>query len=192
MGERRSPQGPNSAATRSRGFGIIGGGGFIIQAKEEEKKTHITSFSSQGMDPLSIAAGVVGVVTPALHGLRLLADDIGKIRDVPNVIRDLGKHVAGLEASLVSLQAVSEPQWESLGESVAGQAKAALTLCGDSCDRFRASMASWTRHSDDGDGLSWRDRTVVGFFKQGQIKSMTAQLQSCNIALTAVVAMATL
>lgn len=145
------------------------------------------------MDPLSIAAGVVGVVTPALHGLRLLAEDIGKIRDAPNVIRDLRQHVAYLDASLVSLQAVSEPQWESLGESVAAQAKAALKLCGESCDKFRASLAKWTRQSDDaGDGLSWRDRAVVGFFKQGQIKSMTAQLQSCNVALTSVVTMATL
>lgn len=143
------------------------------------------------MDPLSIAAGVVGVVVPALHGVRLLIKDIQKIRDAPNTIILIREDLLSIDNALTSLQTISNQQWKSLGDSVATQLEPAIKLCTNSCDTFRASLGRWTRHSDN-DKLSWRDQAVVGVFKQGQIKSMSEQLQSCKIDLTSVVTMASL
>ncbi|PTB40448.1 hypothetical protein M441DRAFT_48280 [Trichoderma asperellum CBS 433.97] len=125
------------------------------------------------MDPLSIAASVIGVVTPALHGT---------IRDAPNAIRLMKDDLLTIDNSLTSLQAVSEQQWKSLGDSVVAQLEPAIELYTNSCDKFRTSLGRWTRHSDDGK-LSWRDQAVVGVLKQGQIKSMSEQLQGCKFLL---------
>lgn len=71
------------------------------------------------------------------------------------------------------------------------QAKAAITSCKESCDKFRTALGRWTRHSNDGK-LSWQDRAMVGVFKQGHVKSMSEQLQSCEATLALVVGVATL
>ncbi|KAK4235982.1 hypothetical protein C8A03DRAFT_45950 [Achaetomium macrosporum] len=143
------------------------------------------------MDGLSIAAGVVGIAVPALHCVRLLVDDLKDIVNAPDAIKLLKDNLLSIDNSLTSLQIISGPEWESLGESIADQTKSAMELCSNSCDRFRTVLVRWTRHSSDGK-LSWQDRAMVGFFKQGQIKSMSKQLQNCKITLTSVVSIATL
>lgn len=143
------------------------------------------------MDPLSIVASVMGIVPPALHGVRLLIDDIQTIRDAPSAIQLMKEDLLTIDNSLTSLQAISDQQWKSLGDSVVAQLEPAIMLCKDSCNKFRTSLGRWTRHSNDGK-ISWRDHTVVGVFKQGQIKSMSQQLQSCKMNLTSVVTIASL
>lgn len=143
------------------------------------------------MDPLSVTATVVGIAAPTAHGIRLLIEDIRKIVDAPETLNSLSKDLLSVDQALASLQAVSDAQWKSLGEAVVNQSKATTTACGESCDRFRADLSRWTRHSEDGK-LSLRDRAMVGFFKQGCVKSMSEQLQHCKITLTLVVSTATL
>jgi hypothetical protein len=143
------------------------------------------------MDPLSITAAVVGITAPTAHCIRLLLEDIQKIVDAPETLKSLKRDLLSVDQALSSLQAVSEAQWQSLGDAVVVQSKTAITSCEESCDRFRAALARWTRHSDDGK-LSLRDRAMVGFLKQGYVKSMSEQLQHCKITLTSVVCTATL
>lgn len=40
-------------------------------------------------DPLSIAASVVGVTVPALHGTRLLLDELQNLKDAPKAVKRL-------------------------------------------------------------------------------------------------------
>jgi hypothetical protein len=143
------------------------------------------------MEPLSIAASVVGVLAPALHTVRRLLDDIHNIADAPDTVTLLRDDLVAVDKALTSLQAISDAQWQSLGKTVVEESKAAMTLCLVSCDRFRSTLARWTRHSSGG-RLSWKDRANVGFFKQSQMKSMSEQLQSCKITLNSVVSIATL
>jgi hypothetical protein len=143
------------------------------------------------MEPLSIAANVVGVTAPALHGLRLLLDDIHNIVDAPDAVATLRGDLLTIDKALTSLQAITEPQWESLGQSVIQETKSAIDLCSVSCDRLRTALTRWTRHSRDGK-LSWRDRATVGFLKQSQMKSLSEQLQACKTTLNSVVGIATL
>ncbi|KAK4031844.1 hypothetical protein C8A01DRAFT_51205 [Parachaetomium inaequale] len=143
------------------------------------------------MDPLSITAAVVGITAPTVHCIRLLLEDIQKIVDAPETLKSLRNDLLSIDQALASLQAVSEAQWQSLGDAVVVQSKTVTTSCKESCDRFRAALARWTRHSDDRK-LSLRDRAMVGFLKQGYVKSMSEQLQHCKITLTSVVCTATL
>jgi hypothetical protein len=113
------------------------------------------------------------------------------IADAPETLKSLENDLLSVDQALASLQAVSDAQWKSLGETVVSQSKAATTTCKESCDRFRTALSRWTRHSEDGK-LSLRDRAMVGFIKQGYVKSMSEQLQQCKLTLTSVVCIATL
>jgi hypothetical protein len=142
-------------------------------------------------DPLSIAASVVGITVPALHGTRLLLDDLEKLKDAPKTVKRLADDVHSVDAALKLLQNVKDREWESLGTSVAEQSKTTISSCTQACDLFRTDLKRWTRHSEDGK-LAWQDRANVGFFKQGQIKAMSEQLQNCKITINTLVSIATL
>ena len=142
-------------------------------------------------DPLSIGAGVVGIIVPALHGTRLLLDDLRCIIDAPKAIETLKEDLCSVEMALASLQAVKDVEWELLGNTVVEQSKATISTCTKACDMFRADLQRWTKHSDEGK-LSWQDRANVGFFKQRRIKAISDQLQTCHISINSVVGIATL
>ncbi|KAK3902309.1 hypothetical protein C8A05DRAFT_44247 [Staphylotrichum tortipilum] len=112
----------------------------------------------------------------------LLSEDIQKIVDTPETLNSLRKNLQSMDQALASLQAVSD-----------AQSKHTTASYGESCDRFRTDLSRWTRHREDGK-LSLRDCAMVGFFKQGYVKSMSEQLQiqHWKITLTSVVCIATL
>ncbi|KAJ5604685.1 hypothetical protein N7510_009839 [Penicillium lagena] len=142
-------------------------------------------------EPLSTTASVIGIIAPALHGIRLLLDDIQNIKDAPDTIQALNDHLYRVSLALSSLQGVEPEEWESLGSSVADQAKSTIQFCTTTCDRFRADLKRWTSHSHGG-SFSWRDRAKVGFVKQGEIKSIQRQLQNCQVTINSVISIATL
>ncbi|RHZ73116.1 hypothetical protein CDV55_108340 [Aspergillus turcosus] len=128
-------------------------------------------------DPLSVTSGILGIV----H------------KDAPEAVSNLKDNICAIELPLTSLQAISEQEWESLGPTVADEAKATIATCTKACEIFRSNLQRWTGRSQDGNGrLSRLDRAKVGIFKQGQIKSMCEQLQSCKITVNTVVSIATL
>ncbi|KAF1935662.1 hypothetical protein EJ02DRAFT_484084 [Clathrospora elynae] len=127
-------------------------------------------------DPLSITASVVGVTVPALHGIRLLLEDLQQLKEAPKTVKRL-------------LEDVQE--WDLLGASVVEESKITISNCTQACNLFRTDLQHWTRHSKGGK-LAWQDRTSVGFFKQSQIKAMSEQLQNCKLSINSVVSIATL
>lgn len=148
-------------------------------------------FVQEMAEPLSIGAGVVGVIVPALHGSRLLLDGLRSIIDAPKVIETLREDVRSLEMALTSLQAVKDAEWELLGNVVVEQSKATINSCTKGCEMFHTKLQHWTKHSN-GQKLSWQDRANVGFFKQRRIKALSDQLQTCQISINSVVGIATL
>jgi hypothetical protein len=142
-------------------------------------------------DPLSITANVVGIIVPALHGTRLLLEDLQQLKDAPKTVKRLVEDVHSVDAALRLLQSVEEREWSLLGASVAEHSQTTISSCTQACDLFRADLQRWTRHSEDGK-LAWQDRASVGFFKQGQIRAMSEQLSNCKLTINSVVGIATL
>jgi hypothetical protein len=101
-------------------------------------------------DPLSIAASVVGIIVPALHGTRLLLDDLQKLKDAPKAVKRLVEDVHPVDTVLKLLQSVEDREWEPLGTSVAERSKTTISSCTQACDLFRIELQRWTRHSEDG------------------------------------------
>lgn len=140
-------------------------------------------------EPLSTAAGVVGIVVPAMHGTRLLLNDIEKIRGAPATVAELKKELEGVVLATERLKVVEPSELESLG--VATQSLSAIKTCDEACETFRKDLQRWTKHSEDGK-LSWRDRINVGFFQDENIKSLSTRLQTCKTTLILAVSTATL
>jgi hypothetical protein len=142
-------------------------------------------------DPLSISASVVSIIVPALHGTRLLLDDLQQLKDAPKTVKRLTNDVQSVHTTLELLQKVDDGDWNSLGQSVAEQSKATISSSTQACSLFRSDLQKWTRHSEDGK-LTWLDRANVGIFKKDQAKAMSEQLQSCKLAINLIVGVATL
>jgi len=142
-------------------------------------------------DPLSVAASIVGVTVPALHGTRLLLDDLQHLRDAPKTVKRLVDEVRSVDAALELLKGVGEAEWESLGTTVADQAKTTISSHTQACNVFKTELQRWTKHSEDGK-LAWQDRANVGFFKKTQITAMSEQLQNCKVTVNSIVSIATL
>jgi hypothetical protein len=142
-------------------------------------------------DPLSISASVVSIIVPALHGTRLLLNDLQQLKDAPKTVKRLTDDVQSVHTTLELLRRVEDGGWNSLGQSVAEQSKATISSSTQACNLFRADLQKWTRHSEDGN-LTWLDRANVGFFKKDQAKAMSEQLQSCKLAINLIIGVLTL
>lgn len=140
-------------------------------------------------EPLSATASVVGIVVPAMHGTRLLLNDIKKIRGAPETVADLTKELEGVLLATEGLKAVELSELESLG--VVKQSLSAIKTADEACEAFRKDLQRWTKHSEDGK-MSWRDRINVGFFQDENIKALSTRLQTCKTTLISAVGTATL
>lgn len=140
-------------------------------------------------EPLSSAAGVVGIVFPAMHGTRQLLNDIEKIRGAPATVAGLKKELEGVFLATERLNKVDPSELIALG--VTNQSLSAIKTCDEACDTFRKNLQRWTRHSEDGK-MSWRDRINVGFFQDENIKALSERLQSCKSTLILAVSTANL
>jgi len=142
-------------------------------------------------DPLSITASVVGIIGPALHGTRLLLQDLQQLKDAPKTVKRLVEDVQSVNTTLELLQSVEEREWDLLGAGIAEQSKTTISSSTQACNIFRSDLQKWTRHSEDGK-LAWLDRANIGFFKKEQVKAISEQLQSCKLAINLIVGVATL
>lgn len=133
----------------------------------------------------------MGIVVPALHCTRLLLEDLQQLKDAPKTVKRLVEDVHSVDNSLRLLQSLDDREWQLLGEAIAEQSKTTISSCTQACDIIRTDLQRWTKHSGDGK-VTWQDRANVGFFKQGQMKAMSAQLQNCKVTINSVVSIATL
>ena len=137
------------------------------------------------------ASAVVGLIVPALHGARLLYDDLRKIIDAPKAVENLKEDLASVVSNLELLQAIKEAQWAVLGPQVAFQLKDTTSAGLKKCEVLHTQFEGWTKHSRDGK-MSWRDKLNVGFLKEDRIKDTREQLQSTKLTLNSIVSIATL
>jgi hypothetical protein len=142
-------------------------------------------------DPLSVTAGVAGLVAFALEGVRLLVKDVNNMREAPKSLEDLQVDLTFVGFSLESLEKIDESQLRLLGDHVYSQSTIAIESCKSTCFDFRDDLRRWTKRSRDGK-LSWRDKMNIGIVKERRIEAMSRQLQNCKLTLNQVAVTATL
>lgn len=142
-------------------------------------------------EPLTVSVSIIGLIVPALHGARILLEDLRNIKDAPQTVEALKNHIISIEAALASLQDIPKEDWDAFGGAIADQVEAATHACSKTCHMIRQNLQHWTRRSSSGK-LSRLDRANIGVLKQAQTKSMLEQLQGCKITINSVVSIATL
>jgi hypothetical protein len=142
-------------------------------------------------DPFSITAGTVGIAGVALQSTTALIDDIQAIKDT-EAIAELKEDLAAIETVLRTLD------WELEGlalDVLSPGAKAGLGLattnCTRACDKFRAKLKKWTKHSAD-DKMHWWDRVRAGLFAEAEIEVLSEQLRRCKDTVNAAIGTAIL
>ncbi|KFY17841.1 hypothetical protein V492_00350 [Pseudogymnoascus sp. VKM F-4246] len=66
-------------------------------------------------DPLSITASIAGITVAALHGTRLLLEDLQQLKDAPKTVKRLMEEVHSVDTALKLVQGVEDREWELLG-----------------------------------------------------------------------------
>lgn len=102
------------------------------------------------VDPLSVAASIVGLAFSALRGTRLLLDDIQAIINAPKAVERLKEDLLLVDTALKSLQALGDAEWKSLGGTMADESKVAITTCERACATFMTNLQRWIRHPEEG------------------------------------------
>ncbi|KAL1839511.1 hypothetical protein VTJ49DRAFT_1449 [Mycothermus thermophilus] len=138
-------------------------------------------------DPLSIASGVVGI----LSTVQTLLSDFDNIINAPKTLQSLKTRLKQLDQALASLQSVKDEEWQSLGDSVVAQSRTALESCEKTCNQLRTTLDRWTRRTGKGE-LKLLDRFLFGYFRQPQVKSINDELSQALAEITALAATANL
>jgi len=132
-------------------------------------------------DPISLASGLVALVTFALKSSSLLYDTVQSYRSHPKNVRDLKDE---LEALAGVLQALSETVEQNKDTDFTAL-KLPLLRCGNACKEFDEVIAKCSSHSG-GSRTSFRDWAKLKYMGDGidEFRRMLAGYKSTiNIAL---------
>lgn len=86
-------------------------------------------------DPLSIAAGIIAVITATIQSSTALYHTIESFKNYPQRVRELLKQILSLTKILESLRELSEQD-----ESVGAPLEVPLRECGAACARFKTVL----------------------------------------------------
>lgn len=123
------------------------------------------SFFFDMADPLSVASGIVAILTAAVQSSKLLFQTIQSVRGHPRAVRQLKDELGSLNGVLQSLKAFSASE-----PTILLPLELPLTQCAEACSEFQKLVVKCTRHSGetrtslrDWAKLQYKDNDVIGF-----------------------------
>jgi hypothetical protein len=146
------------------------------------------------MDPLSVAAGVIGITAVALHSIRNLKEFIDKISDAPPAIHAITRDLEAVDAVLGTIEGTFNDQRvpDELKPFI-DNVKVGLAVknCGEACEKFEETVTHWMKHSTETKTFWW-DKVRAGYFGEAKIKAFTGQLETCKATVNMALGTATL
>jgi hypothetical protein len=103
-------------------------------------------------DPLSVASGLVAIVTVAIQSSKILYQTIQSFKDHPRAVRQLRDELGALHDVLRSLETFSGSD-----RSIVVPLKLPLTQCAKACAEFQELLVKCTKHSGGLKTTSFRD-----------------------------------
>ncbi|KAJ5865082.1 uncharacterized protein N7529_006998 [Penicillium soppii] len=140
------------------------------------------------MASLDAVAGAVGIADTVARSIHHLIQIINAIKNAPIEIADLNDELMATEQVLLVLEKANE----HLPPTSRDMLQRTNTLCQNACDKFRVKLVSWTKNSDDGAALHWRDRVGYGVIGRSSVKSLREQLERSKQNVNLAVGIATL
>lgn len=133
------------------------------------------------MDPLSITASAIGIVTFALQAVKLLNDDLHNIKNAPSMLRGASTDLNVLEPMLVALQDAGNQRQDRLARH--RRMLLAVENCFDICKSFRQQLRGWSKEDANGH-LTMSSRVKLGLLGEERIKEFRGKLSDCKGTLT--------
>lgn len=136
-------------------------------------------------DPLSLAAGVIGITAFAIQSSKVLYDALGNLKNNVKNVRDLKEEITSLSAVLQSLKEtleVSDTDFSSL--------QAPLLRCARLCLEFSEVVEKCSAHADKGK-FSVRDY-LMATYKGKDINDLRSLLSVYKSTITIALADANL
>lgn len=135
------------------------------------------------MDPFSISVGALGITDFAITSIDLLRDTINGLVEAKDVVQDIASSLEAIRRPLSALEDIGIFDEEVYASAKEDMEKAgvpeAVNNCGQACDNFTKKLKQWTKHSSS-TKLSLRDRLSVGVWNKERIRTLRAQVQSCQ------------
>lgn len=131
-------------------------------------------------------SAAVGLAATALHAVRVLANDLGSIKDAPQTIANAKTELHNVQSVIESLQAaLDQSDWQPVLSDIVctGNLEAALKACSEVCGRFHEELKKLLRHSSEGE-LSRRDRFNVGFLAKDRVTAFISELNVCKSTIS--------
>ncbi|KAJ5236726.1 hypothetical protein N7489_006817 [Penicillium chrysogenum] len=145
------------------------------------------------MATLGVVAGSIGIASATTHSIHKLIQTIDAIKSAPTEIANLKDELLATEQVLLSLEdANRSSQLELLPSNSRQTLQRTNILCKDACDKFKDKLESWTKRSDDGVSMHWRDRIGFGILRQRFVKSLCEQLERYKSNVNSAVAITTM
>ncbi|KAH0341785.1 hypothetical protein KCU81_g6012, partial [Aureobasidium melanogenum] len=137
-------------------------------------------------DPLSIVAGVVGIVATTTHAIHTAVDLIDKIEAAPKAVYQIRAELNDTESVVLQLEKIldgsaNDTTWTQLldGSKLSSALKTLRTVC----ESFVSTLQKWTRHSPSSDKLSLRDGFLIAT-QSRKISQLSTQLNNCKQSVT--------
>ncbi|RSL68276.1 hypothetical protein CEP53_002649 [Fusarium sp. AF-6] len=131
-------------------------------------------------------SAAVGLAATALHAVRVLANDLGSIKDAPQTIANAKTELHNVQSVIENLQAaLDQSDWQPIVSGIVrtGNIDAALKACSEVCGRFHDELKNLLRHSSEGE-LSRRDRFNVGFLAKDRVVAFIGELNMCKATIS--------
>ncbi|CAP94259.1 hypothetical protein E8E15_007387 [Penicillium rubens] len=145
------------------------------------------------MATLGVVAGSIGIASATTHSIHKLIQTIDAIKSAPTEIANLKDELLATEQVLLSLEdANRSSQLELLPSNSRQTLQRTNILCKDACDKFKDKLEGWTKRSDDGVSMHWRDRIGFGILRQRSVKSLCEQLERYKSNVNSAVAITTM
>ena len=134
------------------------------------------------MDPLSTTAGVIGIVAATVHAIHVVIKVIDNIDGAPSTIRDLRQDLANtmgvVEALGSSLKdSAMTAFWTNMFKET--RLPSAIDTLRTICENTSKCLEAWTRHSNPGGKLSFRDGFTLAFHDT-KISQLRTRFISCK------------
>lgn len=121
-------------------------------------------------DPLSLASGLVAIVTATIQSSKILYQTVQSFRDHPRSVRQLRDELQALNGVLQSLEAFAGAE-----PSLLVPLRLPLEQCTKACADFHKLILKCTRHSGASGNTSFRDWAKLRYM-DNDVNGFTAML----------------
>lgn len=145
-------------------------------------------------EAIGIASGIVGTVTFAIQGTKVLLEVIKAYKDAASTLTDLAQDVDATSTILAAIKnSLEEAKDDSFSESVRNclrESIGAVEGCGKACEDFAKELSDLMSHSKDGK-FSKRDKLKL-WFEEETIKGFRYRLGNYKSTLNMVLTLASI